>query len=49
VNGKKLHNEERNNCYVSSNFVRMKESRNKKWAEHTALSGQVKNGYESFN
>jgi hypothetical protein len=39
VNGKKIHSEEGSNCYVSSEFVRMKESRNNKEAEHVETSG----------
>ena len=39
---RKLHNEELNDLYCSSNIFRMKKSRRKKWAGHVALTGERK-------
>ena len=38
---KKLHNEELNDLYSSSNIVRVIKSRRMKWAGHVACMGRV--------
>jgi hypothetical protein len=47
VTGKwrKLHNEELNDLYSSSNIVRVIKSRRMKWAGHVALIGEGRNVY----
>jgi hypothetical protein len=45
---RKLHNEELNNLYSSSNIVRVIKSRRMRWAEHVALMGEGRGVYRGF-
>jgi hypothetical protein len=43
---RRLHNEELHNLYASPNIIRVIKSRNVRWANHVARTGELINAYK---
>jgi len=43
--GRRMHNEELRNLYISPNIIRAIKSRRLKWSGHVARMGEIKNAY----